>query len=156
MDNLPELHDSPEKRKLLASVEVFHNDSGDWIRYATSGDSPLGVNGYSCAAVGDAIHFFGGWCGHGDCFYNSLHTLSTSSLQWVSLTATRGTPPMRKNQCGMVPFKDGEEYILYVLGGIGPSPNPSDRQPGAQYQDYLSYKRKYCNEQHMFSLHTST
>ena len=39
---------------------------------------------------------------------------------------------MRKSYCGTVAFKDGEEDILYVVAGYGPT--PSYRQPGAQYE----------------------
>ena len=58
---------------------------------------------------------------------------------------------MRKNRCGTVAFKDGEEDILYVVAGFGPT--PSYRQPGAQYA--ISDLSVRCNEQHMFSLSTS-
>ena len=88
--NLPKfirqnLHDSPEKREFLSNVEVFHAKSGDWICQPTSGIPPLGVSGYSCAAVRDTLHYFGAWCNHGDCFHNSLNSLSTLSLQWSVL-----------------------------------------------------------------------
>ena len=52
----------------------------------------------------------------------------------------------------MVAFRDGEEDILCVVAGYGPT--PSYRQPGAQYEadgdDHYE-----CNEHHMFSLSTS-
>lgn len=62
MDCIPEVHDSPEKRRFLSSVDVFQSDCGDWVRQETSGAPPLGVGGYSCAAVGDSLYYFGGWC----------------------------------------------------------------------------------------------
>ena len=58
---------------------------------------------------------------------------------------------MRKNGSGMVAFRDGEEDILCVVAGWGPT--PSYRQPGAQYKADTGYNR--CNEHHMFSLSTS-
>ena len=57
---------------------------------------------------------------------------------------------MRKNGSGMVAFRDGEEDILCVVAGWGPT--PSYRQPGAQYKADTGYNR--CNEHHMFSLST--
>ena len=60
---------------------------------------------------------------------------------------------MRKCYCGTVAFKDGEEDILYVVAGFGPT--PSYRQPGAQYEATVISDRVRCNEQHMFSLSTS-
>ena len=129
--------------------------AGDWRHQPTSGAPPLGVYGYGCTAVGDTLHFFGGYCNHGDCYHNSIHSLSTSSLHWVELSPTTsegGPAPMRKCYCGTVAFKDGEEDILYVVAGHGPT--PSYRQPGAQYEAAGS-DRVRCNEQHMFSLSTS-
>ena len=150
----PEVHDSPEKRAFVSSVDVFDLESGDWVQQLTSGTPPLGVAGYACAAVGDELHYFGGYCGHGDCYHNGVHKLSTSSLQWVMLSPTTSEdgPPMKKAHCGMVAFKDGEENILFVVAGVGTT--PSSHQPGAQY-DKSTDVRVRCNEQHMFLLSTS-
>ena len=154
MRRLPEVHNSPEKRAFVSSVDVFHLESGDWVQQLTSGTPPLGVGGYACAAVGDELHYFGGYCGHGDCYHNGVHKLSTSSLQWVMLspTTSEDRAPMKKAYCGMVAFKDGEEDILLVVGGSGTT--PSSRQPGAQYEKVTGVRVR-CNEQHMFTLSTS-
>ena len=155
VDGMPEVHDSRDKRRFISCVEVFHCETGDWTRQPTSGAPPLGVWGYGCTAVGDTLHFFGGWCYHGDCYHNSIHSLSTSSLHWVELSPTTsegGPAPMRKDSSGTVAFKDGEEDILYVVAGFGPT--PSYRQPGAQYEATV-ISDVMCNEQHMFSLSTS-
>ena len=153
MDGIPRVHDSPEKRKFLSSVDVFQSDCGDWIRRETSGTPPLGTVGYCCAAVGDSLYYFGGYCGHDECYHNSVHKLSTSSLQWMmpSLSTSKREAPMRKMNSGMVAFRDGEEDILCVVAGYGLT--PSHRQSGARYEaDHGSTR---CNEQHMFSLSTS-
>ena len=155
MSAMPVAHDSEVKKRLVSCVEIFHCKSGDWICQPTSGAPPLGVYGYGCTAVGDTLHFFGGYCYHGTCYHNSIHSLSTSSLHWVELSPTisEGGAPIRKGYCGMVAFKDGEEDILYVVAGYGPT--PSYRQPGAQYEAVTGMDRVSCNEQHMFSLSTS-
>ena len=154
MDGMPRVHDSPEKIQLLSSVDVFQVDCGDWIRQATSGTPPLGVDGYCCTAVGDSLYYYGGYCGHDDCYHNSLHKLSTSSLQWMMLSpsTSESGAPMRKRDSGMVAFRDGEEDILCVVAGWGPT--PSYRQPGAQYEASTTSSSR-CNEHHMFSLSTS-
>ena len=148
-DKAPRVHDSAEKRAFLSRLDVFHLQRGCWEQQTTSGTPPLGVEDYSCVAVDSDLHYFGGYCGHGDCYHNSVHKLSTSSLQWRMLapTTTEGRGPMKKNYCGMVAFKDREEDFLFLVGGRGPT--PSSRQPGAQYEDNRT------NEQHMFSLSTS-
>ena len=154
MNGIPEVHDSPEKREFLSSVDVFQSNCGDWIRRETSGIPPLGLDGYCCAAVGDSLYYFGGYCGHDKCYHNSVHKLSTSSLQWMMLspTTSENGAPMRKSGSGMVAFRDGEEDILCVVAGISLFA-PSHRQPGAQYKTDYVFSR--CNEQHMFSLSTS-
>ena len=153
VDGMPVVHDSQQKRLVISCVEVFRCETGDWIHQPTSGVPPLGVYGYGCTAVGDTLHFFGGYCNHGVCYHNSIHSLSTSSLHWVELspTTSEGEAPIRKAYCGTVAFKDGEEDILYVVAGWGPT--LSYRQPGAQYESGSGFVR--CNEQHMFSLSTS-
>ena len=154
VDGLPLVHDSPKKRAAVSSVDVFHLESGDWVQQLTSGTPPLGVIGYACAAVGDELHYFGGYCGHSDCCHNGVHKLSTSSLQWVMLSPTTSEDgaPMKKANCGMVAFKDGEKNILFVVGGYGTT--PSSRQPGAQYEKHTGVHVR-CNEQHMFTLSKS-
>ena len=156
MNELPQEHVSQVKRRLLSCVEVFRIESGDWKQQKTNGVPPLGVKGYGSAAVGDTLYFFGGYCNHDDCFHNSIHSLSTSSFHWVELspTTSEGGAPMRKGFCGTVAFKDGEEDVLYIVAGFGPT--PSYRQPGAQYEATAGTRdRVRCNEQHMFSLSTS-
>ena len=154
IDGIPKVHDSPKKREFLSSVDVFQSDCGDWIRRETSGTPPLGVNGYCCAAVGDSLYYFGGYCGHDQCFHNSVHKLSTSSLKWMMLSTSTSEigAPMRKGASGMVAFRDGEEDILCVVAGYS-TLTPSHHQPGAQYITDDGFTR--CNEQHMFSLSTS-
>ena len=152
---MPRVHDSAEKRQFFSSVEVFDVNTGCWEQRTTRGTPPLGVVGYSCVAVRNELHYFGGWCGHsGDCYHNSVQTLSTSTLHWRMLASstTEGGAPMQKYHCGMVHFIDEEEDLLYVVGGIG-YPVPSSPQHGAQYQQYGGGVS--TNEQHIFSLSTS-
>ena len=155
MVGTPQVHDSPEKVQFLSSVDVFQVDCGrDWIRQATSGTPPLGVSGYCCTAVGDSLYYYGGYCGHDDCYHNSVHKLSMSSLHWMMLSpsTSESGAPMMTSSSGMVAFRDGEEDILCVVAGYGPA--PSYRQPGAKYGGAgVGYTR--CNEHHMFSLSTS-
>ena len=155
MDGLPEVHDSQEKRRFVSCVEVFHSERGDWTRRSTRGDPPLGVYGYGCTAVGDELYFFGGYCNHDVCYHNSIHSLSTLSFHWQELSPTtfEGGPPMRKGYCGTVAFKEGEEDILYIVAGRGPT--PSHHQPGVQYEAASISDRVRCSEQHMFLLSTS-
>ena len=150
----PRAHYSAEKRQYSSSVEVFDVNTGCWEQRTTSGTPPLGVEGYSCVAVRNELHYFGGYCGHDHSYHNSVHSLSTSTLQWKMLapSTTESGAPMKKRWCGMVHFTDGEEDLLYVVGGLGHAV-PSSPQHGAQYQPYSD---GVCtNEQHIFSLSTS-
>ena len=115
-------------------------------------------DGYGCTAVGDTLHFFGGNCNHGDCFHNSIHSLSTSSLHWVELSPTTsegGPAPMRKCYCGTVAFKDGEEDILYVVAGHWFYSHHIVSLEHSMKLLLLLVIYIRCNEQHMFSLSTS-
>ena len=151
-DRLPSVHDSDEKRAFLSSVEVFNVNTGCWEQRTTRGTPPLGVWGYSCVAVRNDLYYFGGGCGHFGCCHNSVHTLSTSTLQWRMLapTTSEDGAPMKKYGCGAVHFTDKED-LLFVVGGCGPA--PSSHQHGAQYKQSGGYV--YTNEQHIFSLSTS-
>ena len=153
-NGIPKVHDSAEKRQFFSSVEVFDVNTGCWEQRSTSGTPPLGVRGFACVAVRSDLHYFGGWCGHSGCYHNSVHTLSTSTLQWGMLapSTTEDGAPMQKESCGMVLFTDGEEDLLYVVGGNG-HPVPSSQQHGAQYQSVYGGVR--TNEQHIFSMSTS-
>ena len=152
-EELPEVHDSAEKREFLSSVEVFNVNTGCWEQRTTRGTPPLAVAAYSCVAVKNDLYYFGGECSHPGCYHNSLYTLSTSTLQWRMLapTTSEDGPPMKKNGCGVVHFTDEEEDLLFVMGGYGPA--PEYHQPGAQYKQSGTYVR--TNEQHIFCLSTS-
>ena len=153
-DGMPRTHDSAEKRQFFSSVEVFDVNTGCWEQRTTRGTPPLGVKGYSCVAVRNELHYFGGYCGHDDCYHNSVTTLRTSTLQWRMLfpSTTEDGAPMKKQWCGMVHFTDGEEDLLYVVAGLGRAVSSSP-QHGAQYQP--EYSGVCTNEQHIFSLSTS-
>lgn len=155
VDGMP-LQDSLEKKEFLSQLDVFHVESGEWVIQVTSGTPPLGVDGYACAAVGNILLYFGGMCANGldSCYQNSIHELSTLSLQWVMLSASTSADgtPMKKAYCEMVAYKDGDEDVLFVIGGLGPT--PSSHQPRAEYEKaYDNHFR--CNEHHMFTLSTS-
>lgn len=155
VDELPKVHDSPEKRAFLSSVDIFNLETGDWENRLTSGPPPLGAIGYACAAVSATeLHFFGGFCGHRYCYHNSVHKLSTSSLQWVMLSPTTSADeaPIKKSTPGMVAFSDGEEDVLFVVGGW--SVISSSTQPGSECEKAVDPFFS-CNEQHMFTLSTS-
>ena len=152
-ESLPRVHDSAEKRTFLSRVSVFHLERGSWEQHTTKGIPPLGVWGHGCVAVDNDLYYFGGGCGHDTCRHNSVHKLSTSSLEWRELAPTKveGCGPMKKSHCGMVAFKDGEEDFLFVVGGVADTASSS--QPGAKYQQRGVYT--YTNEQHVFSLNRS-
>ena len=147
--DMPEVHNSAEKQAFLSSVEVFSLNTGCWEQRATHGTPPLGISSYSCVAVGNDLHYFGGKCSHRGCYHNSVHTLNTSTLQWRMLAPTTSGDgaPMSKSCCGVA---DQEENFLFAVGGHGST--PSSHQQGAQYQKDGIYA--CTNEQHIFSLST--
>ena len=143
---LPEVHDSEEKKASSSVMEVCHLASGTWEQKPTTGTPPLGVYGYAVAVIGREIFFFGGDCGHGHCYHNSLFSFNVDTFNWKELSPTSPHHgPMMKRYCGMVAVQlEGEAYLV-VIGGsrIG-------RQPGTQRG--AQYERGYCNEIHYYKL----
>ena len=144
---LPEVHDSKEKNSMCSVMEVYHLATGRWEQKPTTGTPPLGMIGYAAAAIGNKIFYYGGYCGHGGCYHNSLHSFNVKTFNWEGLSPT--TPrhgPMMKGSCGMV---DGEDYLV-IIGGRGPRSN-TPTQAGAQYSDD-GFGKKRCNEIHYYKL----
>ena len=71
--DLPGVHNNEEKKSMCSVVEVCHLPTGEWVQKPTTGDPPLGVKGYAAAAIRNEVFFFGGYCGHYDCYHNSLY-----------------------------------------------------------------------------------
>ena len=145
---LPVVHDSEKKRAMCSVMEVCHLASGRWEQKPTTGTPPLGVSGYAAAAIGNEIFYYGGYCGHGGCYHNSLFSFNVDTFNWKELSPT--TPhhgPWMKSRCDMVAVQlDGEDYLV-VIGGSGPSDNNTPKQPGAQYDS-----GDRCNEIHYYKL----
>ncbi|XP_019854478.1 PREDICTED: uncharacterized protein LOC109583530 [Amphimedon queenslandica] len=157
--DLPTVHNNEEKKSMCSVMEVCHLRTGRWEQKPTTGNPPLGVRGYAAAAIGREIFYFGGYCNHGDCYYNSLYSFNVDTFKWKKLSPIYTTShhgPMMKAYCGMVAIKvNGEDYLV-VIGGLGPmaSSNNTPPQPGAQYSGggFITYQR--CNEIHFYKLST--
>ena len=122
-DGLPEVHDSEEKRRITSNIQHFTPSTGQWITRATTGTPPLGVIAYCCTAINDLLYYFGGWCGHDNCYHNSITQLDTVSLQWRELEPTDATRPvMRRASGGMISFEHDGVHHLLMIGGIGSKP----------------------------------
>ena len=114
------VHDSYKKRTYTSRVKLFHLPSGQWTIKTTSGNPPLGVWGCFCSTVGDKIYYFGGWCGHGLCYHNSLNELDTVTLTWKQLQPTDDDiSVMKRANGGMITVEDSDETYLLMIGGHG-------------------------------------
>ena len=51
-EDLPEVHDNEEKRKITSSIDLFHLLTFTWERRSTTGTPPVGVKGYACTNIG--------------------------------------------------------------------------------------------------------
>ena len=143
------VHNSPEKRCQTSCIEIFNLPSWRWKQQETFNQPPLGVSGYACASIEDCIYYFGGWCGHDDCYHNSLYQIDVTSFQWkVLFPTTEMNGPMRKARSGMVSFKHNFEDYLFVFGGIGLPPFIPN--PNAQFKCLFGEMR--TNEQHIFDV----
>ena len=77
------------------------------------------------------IYYFGGYCGHDDCFHNSLNELDTVTLTWKQLQSTDDNiAVMKRAYGGMITVEDDGTYLL-MTGGYGSAPTVQLQQ--AQY-----------------------
>ena len=150
--DLPEVHDSEEKKAMSSVMEVCHLASGRWEQKPTTGTPPLGVYNYAAAVIGRDIFFFGGDCGHPGCYHNSLFSFNVDTFNWKELSPTSPHHgPMMKRYCGMAAIQLEEEAYLVVIGGSNKKGQQSCTQRGAQYEsDDSSFQ--YCNEIHYYKL----
>ena len=119
----PEVHDGEKKRKLTSNIQHFTLSTGQWVNRTTTGTPPLGVIAYSCTAIDDQLYYFGGDCGHNDCYHNSITQLDTVSLQWRELEPTDATRPvMRRSWGGIISFEHDGVHHLLMIGGYGSKP----------------------------------
>ena len=115
-----------------------------WEQCSTTGTPPLGVRGYATCRTGGDVFYFGGYCGHGMCYHNSIFALGTDNLAWRELFPTSDTNgPMRKSYCAMLPFHNR----LLTVGGQGATP-PRDSFSSATYEEQDGMT--YTNEHHLF------
>ena len=144
------VHGSEEKKASTSVMEVCHLASGRWEQKPTTGTPPLGVYGYASAVIGREIFFFGGDCGHGDCYHNSLFSFNVDTFNWKELSPTSPHHgPMMKSRCCVVAVQLEREAYLVVFGGSRLGQQPGT-QRGAQYESDDDYQ--YCNEIHYYKL----
>ena len=147
--DLPQAHDSPQKRKLTSTVETFSFSSARWSSHLTRGTPPLGVSGYSCTTFHSNIYYYAGWCGHDDCHHNSLSVLNTLTMSWTQLHPNDESM-MKKGYGGMLSLEfDGTNY-LFMVGGAGPTAL-AVKHPQFQYEQ-LKIDLALTNEQLLYNL----
>ena len=142
---LPKVHDSEEKRRITSNIQHFTPSTGQWITRGTTGTPPLGVRAYCCTAINDQLYYFGGYCGHDDCYHNSITQLGTVSLQWRELEPTDATRSvMRRGTGGMISFEhDGVHHLLMIGGG---GSKPAVQLPNNKYIKLPS--GNWCTNEH--------
>ena len=151
-DDLPDVHNSEEKKRVTSHVQVFDITTGKWDNQSTRGNPPLGVRGYLCTTIKDKIYYFGGYCGHDSCFHNSLHELDISTLTWTQLQPTDDRIAVIKRSYGGIMSSEQEgHHCLLVIGGHGSS--PSIQLPQAQYYQ-VDVGVASTNEQNIYDLTT--
>ena len=131
---------------------MLHLDTGIWHNKPTTGDPHPGVIEYACTAIENKLFFFGGWCGHDDCYYNNISQLDTDTLKWSNLADGdhQHDGPMKKYRCGIMSFTSEGEDHLFITGGCGSFPDSP--QPNAKYSKVG--KHVMTNEQHIYNIST--
>ena len=122
-----------------------------WQQKHTTGSPPLGIEWCAFTVVGRRVVVYGGYCGHDECYHNSLHELSTINLEWTVLAPSEAEgAPMKKCGCGIVVYNRSGEEQLFVFGGTCIGLLNSASHPTAQYEDDDD-GRVYTNELHIFT-----
>ena len=135
------------REKLASTVEIFDPYLEVWEQQATSGVSPPGLYLGGCASLLGQLYSFGGMDAS---YYNSLHTLDPTSLEWKELRVlNQADGPMRKVGCGMVSY-NGDRLALFGGYGIPTGPTP----PGATFTKDTKYTGGWgwSNELHIFNV----
>ncbi len=124
-------------------IAVYDPSTELWNLLPTTGPLPPGECGGSCVCVGRCLFTFGGWDGS-SYFFNDMSKLDLDTLQWTKVQ-TSGTPPMKKNDCGLVRVN---EKTLCCFGGEGIE---GPTQPGSTFtRTGESDGRGLTNEFHLF------
>ena len=149
------VHYNDEKRKFTSSVDIFHLPTLKWERRSTTATPPAGVMYYACTNLRDNILYFGGNCIPNNCFHNDLFELNTLTNEWREIiNSSPDDGPMRKLDCGMIPFNINTEDNLVVIGGFGPTPITT--HTGSKYIPHLSIpNRCYTDEIHSKCVNSS-
>ena len=149
---LPRVHDSPQKKKFLSTIDRLDFRTGRWSSHVTRGTSPpLGPTDYFCTTRNTDILYFGGGCGHSGCFHNDINSFNSLTYEWTNLIPTSDTV-MKRSAGGMMCMECmGTEYLL-IIGGGGPTPTTHH----SQYQyDQMASGHVRTNEHNLFNLSTS-
>ena len=159
-EDLPKVHDSPEKRQFTSTVETFNMLTGKWEKLQTTGSPPNGTLSSSCTKIGDNIYYFGGMCEYNECFHNNLFVLNTTTNKWREMKCSDDNRLMRKAYCGMISFSSGGEDYLLVIGGYGPVPTkvPFHSNAPVQFQYTPSTSNPsncFTNEIHLMCVSSS-
>ena len=147
---LPEVHDNEKKKAMTALMDVYHLPTGTWEQKPTNGSPPLGVRASASVVIGCEIFYFGGYCGHPECYHNSVHSFNVDTFNWRELSPSSSDRcPMMKGYCGMVGVHfNGEDYLV-IIGGRGSYSNriSMPKQRNAQYS-----AGGICNEIHYYNI----
>ena len=148
--DLPRIHDSPQKRKFLSTIDRLEFRTGRWSSHVTRGTSPpLGAIGYFCTTRNTDIFFFGGDCGV--CFHNDVNSFNSLTYEWSNIIPTSDAV-MKRASGGMVCMVSMDTEYLFMIGGTGSTPTTYQSQ--YQYIQMISARIR-TNEQNLLNLSTS-
>lgn len=68
----PKVHSSPDKQALCLKMDIMDLNKGEWSQVETYGDPPLGIRGYATTIIDYTLYYFGGYCGHDYCRFNTI------------------------------------------------------------------------------------
>ena len=144
--------DFPKKRECTSAIDAFNLLSGVWSSQPTRDTPPLGIRGVSCTTRNN-IYYFGGFCGHGKCYHNSLNCLDILTLQWKKLQPTGDNSVTKRGYGGMIAMgSEGEPQQLLVIGGIAPISTTTRHRQFGYDKIPRQDDRLRTNEQNIYNL----
>ena len=135
------------RKKLASAVDIFDQYLETWEEHTTKGVPPPGLYSGACASLLNSFYSFGGE--DGTSYYNTLHRLDPTTLEWKELQPlNQADGPMKKGGCGMVPILQDK---LATFGGDGIPMGPT--QPGAIFTKSTHPDGSgWSNELHIFDI----
>ena len=141
------------KTVATTSLQVYHPCLESWRQLDTRGPSPPGLYAGASAHSESYLYIYGGYKSDYVSFSGCLHRLDTKTSSRTQLAAHSANAPMKKNECGMIVYKNS----VIIIGGWGI--RNGSIQPGSEWRKWRDKDddkdpntKGWTNEMHKYDL----